>query len=59
MTDTVLVIAGDCGFGFEKLGYYENVFKRNSVRLSKANNWVVMLRGNHDDPSYFQEIKIT
>lgn len=59
MTDTVLVIAGDCGFGFEKLGYYENVFKRNSVRLSKANNWVVMLRGNHDDPSYFQEIKIS
>lgn len=59
MTDTVLVIDGDCGFGFEKLGYYENVFKRNSVRLSKANNWVVMLRGNHDDPSYFQEIKIS
>lgn len=59
MTDTVLVIAGDCGFGFEKLGYYENVFKINSVRLSKANNWVVMLRGNHDDPSYFQEIKIS
>ena len=27
MTDTVLIIAGDCGFGFEKLGYYENVFK--------------------------------
>lgn len=59
MTDTMLVIAGDCGFGFEKLGYYENVFKRNSVRLSKANNWMVMLRGNHDDPSYFQKIKIS
>lgn len=59
MTNTVLVIAGDCGFGFEKLEYYENVFKRNSVRLSKANNWVVMLRGNHDDPSYFQEMKIS
>lgn len=58
MTDTVLVIAGDCGFGFEKSGYYENVFKRNSARLSKANNWVVMLRGNHDDPSYFQEMKV-
>ena len=49
MTDTVLVIAGDCGFGFDKPGYYDNVYNRNSSRLSKANNWVVMFRGNHDD----------
>lgn len=53
LTDTLLIVAGDCGFGFEKPGYYENVFKRNSARLSKANNWIVMVRGNHDDPSYF------
>ena len=25
MTDTVLIIAGDCGFGFDKPGYYDNV----------------------------------
>lgn len=58
LTDTLLIVAGDCGFGFEKPGYYENVFKRNSARLSKANNWIVMVRGNHDDPSYFNEEKI-
>ena len=58
MTDTVLVIAGDCGFGFDKPGYYDNVYNRNSSRLSKANNWVVMIRGNHDDPAYFQEERI-
>lgn len=28
MTDTLIVVAGDCGFGFEKLGYYEHVYKR-------------------------------
>lgn len=27
MTDTLLIVAGDCGFGFEKPGYYEQVLK--------------------------------
>ena len=58
MTDTLLIIAGDCGFGFEKPGYYDIIFNRNSSRLSKANNWVVMVRGNHDDPAYFNEERI-
>ena len=26
MTDTLLIVAGDCGFGFEKPGYYDQVF---------------------------------
>ena len=30
----------------------------SSARLSKANNWIVMVRGNHDDPSYFNKEKI-
>ncbi len=59
MTDTLLIVAGDCGFGFDKPGYYDSVFNRNSSRLSKANNWVVMIRGNHDDPAYFQEERIS
>jgi len=29
LTDTLLIVAGDCGFGFNKPGYYENIFKRN------------------------------
>ncbi len=59
LTDTLLIVAGDCGFGFEKPGYYEQVFNRNSSRLSKSNNWIVMMRGNHDAPSYFSEGKIS
>lgn len=27
LTDTLLIVVGDCGFGFEKPGYYENVFQ--------------------------------
>jgi predicted phosphodiesterase len=58
MTDTLLIVAGDCGFGFEKPGYYDQVFTKISRRLAKANNWVVMIRGNHDDPAYFQKQRI-
>ncbi len=58
LTDTLLIVAGDCGFGFNKPGYYENIFKRNSGRLIKSNNRIVMVRGNHDDPAYFNEEKI-
>ena len=54
MTDTVIIVAGDCGFGFEKPGYYENIYKRCRERLSKANNYLLFVRGNHDNPAYFR-----
>lgn len=59
LTDTLLIVAGDCGFGFDKPGYYETVYNHVAERLRKANNWVVFLRGNHDDPSYFSERKVS
>ena len=58
MHDTLVVVAGDCGFGFEKPAHYEQVFRRIEKRLVKNNCWIAMLRGNHDDPSYFFEKKI-
>lgn len=58
-TDTLLIVAGDCGFGFEKLGYYEMVYNQVARRLRKANNWIVFIRGNHDDPAYFFEEKVS
>lgn len=59
LTDTLLIVAGDCGFGFEKPGFYETVYNQMAGRLRKANNWVVFIRGNHDDPSYFAEEKVS
>ena len=56
--DTLLIVAGDCGFGFEKPGYYEQIYNRNAGRLRKANNYVAFVRGNHDNPAYFAEEKI-
>ena len=43
---------------FEKPGYYDIIYNRNSTRLNKSNNWVVMVRGNHDDPAYFNETSL-
>lgn len=57
-TDTLLIVAGDCGFGFYKPAFYETSYNQVAGRLKKANNWVVFVRGNHDDPSYFAEEKI-
>lgn len=51
--DTLIVVAGDCGFGFERPGYYEYVYERNRRFLGGANCWVAMVRGNHDNPAYF------
>lgn len=58
MTDTLIIVAGDCGFGFERPNHYINLYNGLAGRLKKANNWIVFVRGNHDDPSYFQEEKI-
>ena len=57
-TDTLIIVAGDCGFGFNKPGYYETIYNQVAGRLKKANNWIAMIRGNHDAPAYFQEQRI-
>ena len=53
LRDTVIIVAGDCGFGFEKASYYENLYKHCRALLSKSNNWLLFVRGNHDNPAYF------
>lgn len=53
MKETLLIVAGDCGFGFEKKEAYELMVKRNAKRMNEANNWIVYVRGNHDNPAYF------
>lgn len=57
-TDTLLIVAGDCGFGFNKPGYYQTVYNQIVGRQRKANNRVVFIRGNHDDPAYFAEERV-
>lgn len=53
--NSVIIIAGDCGFGFYNYGYYENINAKNRKRLKDYNNYIVMVRGNHDNPAYFTD----
>lgn len=53
LTDTLLIVAGDCGFGGHKEGYYRNLFRRLNRLLAKTRNRIAFVRGNHDDPAYF------
>lgn len=57
MRNTLLIVAGDCGFGFEKTAYYEQMVKHNVKRMNDANNWIVFVLGNHDNPAYFDGMK--
>ena len=40
MTDTVLIIAGDCGFGFDKPGYYDTGWRRGGQGRAGAGRGV-------------------
>lgn len=58
--NSICIFCGDCGFGFHKPNYYNNVLKKINAILKKNNNHYIFLRGNHDNPSYFNdEIKYT
>ena len=53
MTDTVVVVAGDCGFGFCEFAEYQRMMERNADKLRRTNNRIFFVRGNHDNPAYF------
>lgn len=54
ISDATVVVAGDCGFGFEPWCFYDRLYReRLHARLEQANVLLLMVRGNHDDPRYF------
>lgn len=53
MEHTVVIVAGDCGFGFHRRWYYDEVYRRVLPKLERADCHVVFVRGNHDNPAYF------
>lgn len=57
-TDTTFIVCGDCGFGFPDTKYekIQKMIRANfQAGLEKRNNYLLFFRGNHDDPSYFEE----
>ena len=53
LSDCAIICCGDIGMGFHKKQYYTDTFAKLNHRLSEKNVEFYMLRGNHDDPSYF------
>ncbi len=56
--NAVIVVAGDCGIGFEKENYYLRIYDKVSRTLKERNNFLLLIRGNHDNPEYFSDGKI-
>lgn len=53
----VMIVCGDCGMGFNKTEYYAIELQRLQRELEKKNIILLMLRGNHDDPEYFETVE--
>lgn len=53
ITDAVVIVCGDIGIGFCNIKYYIELFGRINKKLQKQNIHLYFIRGNHDDPSYF------
>lgn len=51
--DCAVIVCGDIGMGFHKLNYYVDTFRRMNKKLIDENIELYFVRGNHDDPSYF------
>lgn len=52
--NALVIVAGDCGFGFNRLGFYDSLYQRKIAKLLKRNNIrFAFVRGNHDNPAYF------
>ena len=56
--NSIIVIAGDCGIGFEKETHYLQLYNKLRKTLTATNNILLLVRGNHDDPDYFSDCKI-
>lgn len=54
--NSVIFVCGDFGMGFHKTNYYQVELHRLSEKIQKNNNILVAIRGNHDDPKWFEEI---
>ncbi len=53
ITNTLFIQVGDLGAGFHKGGYYITEFLRLNDGLKEHNNVLIAIRGNHDNPEYF------
>lgn len=54
----VIIAAGDIGLGFTRISHYQEIFEQINNLCLERHIQLYLIRGNHDDPSYFTEEKI-
>ena len=47
------IVAGDSGIGFNSPAYYKETFEKLNKILKYNDSYVVFVRGNHDNPAFF------
>jgi hypothetical protein len=55
MTDTSVIVAGDCGLGFTSLEGDKYALSKLNKYCNKNKCVVYFVRGNHDNPQYFRD----
>ena len=55
--DCVVFVCGDFGIGFSKEQFYIDIFNKLNPKLIERNVLIASIRGNHDNPRYFKDIK--
>lgn len=57
--NAAIILCGDCGFGFEHEEFYtKHLIPKLHKTLKKYNVRLIYIRGNHDDPAYFDGKRI-
>ena len=55
LKDCAIIFCGDFGLGFEALTKEQDILKKVNKVCEERNIFLFAIRGNHDDPSYYQE----
>lgn len=57
-SDSIIFITGDCGLGFNSEKVYIDLFEKMNKILEYNNTYLIIIRGNNDNPEYFDGEKI-
>ena len=58
LKNCLVICCGDIGLGFEKPQHYKDIISKLNRLCLQRNVYIVFIRGNHDDPSYFDGVVI-
>jgi hypothetical protein len=56
--ESVIILLGSFGFGNKDFSFFEKKLSEFNTALAKNNCHILFVRGNDEDPSYFEEEKI-